>query len=529
MVPAEIAQLARMACGLPRFLRRPMTLPLAKEAIGWRMAEREARFLSAAKRLIYDNPSSPYRRLLLWAGCDYGDLERAVFAAGLENTLAKLRGEGVYVTLAEFKSQVPICRRGLTVGVRAADFDNPLLMGKALTGATSGSYSRPSRVAYDWNLMTEHAANELVLYDIHGVSDAPIALWLPVPPSLAGIHNLLLNAKRGREPERWFSHLDPARVPLGSRNRIATEFILAGCRLLGRRVPRPRFTDLGRAEEVARWVAQKRSGGHPCVLRTYTSSAVRVARAAREGGFDLEGCVAFVGGEPLTEYRRRFIEESGARAIPRYSAAEAGLIGASCDLRDCADDMHVYLDRIAVVPMPDRKSGEASSAATLLFSSISSHTGKVLLNTDIGDSGELAARPCGCAFGGLGMTVRISHVRSRQKLTVEGVSLPSVELDEIVARLVEKAGGGPDDYQFWEAEDRSGVSKLLIAVSPRLELPDGKKFVAEILDSLSRKPPAGALTALLCEQGSTVELVRAEPRETPGHKLRPFMRLTPTE
>lgn len=505
-----------------------MTLASAQEAIGWRMGEREARFLSAAKRLIYDNPSSPYRRLLLWAGCDYGDLESAVFAAGLESTLAKLRGEGVYVMLAEFKSQVPLCRRGLTVEARASDFDNPFLMGRVLSGTTSGSYSRPSRVAYDWNLMSEHAATELVLYNIHGVSDAPVALWLPVPPSVAGIHNLLLNVKRGREPEHWFSHLDPSRVPLASRNRIATEFILAGCRLLGRRVPRPRFTDLGRAAEVARWVAQKRSCGSACVLRTYTSSAVRVAWAAREAGLGLEGCVAFVGGEPLTEYRRRFIEETGARAVPRYSAAEVGLIGASCDRRDSADDMHVYLDRIAVVPMPERKSGEPSSAATLLFSSISPHTGKVLLNTDIGDSGELAPKRCGCAFGDLGMTVGISHVRSRQKLTLEGVSLPSVELDEIVGRLVEKAGGGPDDYQFWEAEDQSGVSKLLIAVSPRVKILDREKFVAQLLEGLSRKPPAGALTALLCEQGGAVELVRAEPRETPGHKLRPFMTLTPT-
>jgi len=528
MGPAEIAQLARMAHGLPRFLRRPMTLPSAKEAIRWRMAERESRFLSAAKRLIYDNPSSPYRRLLLWAGCDYGDLERAVFAAGLENTLAKLRGEGVYVTLAEFKSQVPICRRGLTVKARASDFDNPFLMDKALSGATSGSYFRPSRVAYDWNLMTEHAATELVLYDIHGVSDAPVALWLPVPPSLAGIHNLLLNVKRGREPQRWFSHLDPARLPLVSRNRLAVEFILAGCRLLGRRVPRPRFTDLGRAAEVARWVAQKRSCGSPCVLRTYTSSAVRVARAAREGGFDLEGCVAFVGGEPLTEHRRRFIEETGARAIPRYSAVEAGLIAGSCHRRGCADDMHVYLDRIAVVPMPGRRSGEASSPATLLFSSLSPHTGKVLLNTDIGDSGEFAVKPCACAFGDLGMTVRISRVRSRQKLTLEGISLPSAELDEIVARLVARAGGGPDDYQFWEAEDANGLSKLLIALSPRVKILDGKKFVAEVLDGLSRKLPAGALTSLLCEQSGALELVRAEPRETPGHKLRTFTKLRPT-
>ena len=34
------------------------------------MATREARFLNAMRRLVYDNAESPYRRLLEWADCN---------------------------------------------------------------------------------------------------------------------------------------------------------------------------------------------------------------------------------------------------------------------------------------------------------------------------------------------------------------------------------------------------------------------------------------------------------------------------
>lgn len=508
-----------MAWGLPRFLREATTLAGAKEQIKVRMGTRQARFLDVAQRLIYGNSSSPCRRLLLWAGCDYADLEQAVRSNGIEATLAKLRDEGVFLSLEEFKARTPICRKGLTMDTRAADFDNPFLMGKGISVTTSGSRSRPTRVAYDWNLMAEHAANECLLSEIHGVLQVPLALWLPVPSSVAGISYFLTNAKLRRPLNRWFSPVDLASLGLLSQNRLATEFILAVCRCLGHAAPRPEFTDATHADKVAAWMAQAKGTAGRCLLRAYASSAVRAARAALDRGLDLGGCVMLTGGEPLTERRRRFIESTGAAAIPRYSATETGLIGAACNHRDSADDMHIYMDRLAVIQMPRTTRLGGPPVNAFLFSSLSPHTGKVLLNTDLGDFGTLSTRPCPCLFGELGLTLRASSVRSHDKLTSEGMSLLGSELDEIIAALVEQAGGGPDDYQFWETEDENGFPKLLVAVSPSISDLDERRFIAEVLARLNPNPRGGSLTSAMWRQANTLQLVRAEPRLTRGQKL----------
>ena len=51
---------------------------------------------------------------------------------------------------------------------------------------------------YDWGFVSEQSANDLLLAYHHGVLDAPLALWYPVLPSMAGMHNLLVNLKFGQ-------------------------------------------------------------------------------------------------------------------------------------------------------------------------------------------------------------------------------------------------------------------------------------------------------------------------------------------
>src|SRR3972149_10524573 len=173
----RIKQLARIAWGLGNFLKSPMTLEQAKSDIRKRMDNRVSNFLTLAKKLIYENQYSPYRKLLLWVGCEYKDLEESVRHLGIENTLEKLRDEGVYLSLEEFKGKIPICRNGLTFETIQTDFDNPFLMGKSIQGSTSGSRSTGTRVMYDWNFLAEESANELMLFETHGISNAPLVLW----------------------------------------------------------------------------------------------------------------------------------------------------------------------------------------------------------------------------------------------------------------------------------------------------------------------------------------------------------------
>ncbi|MBN2573587.1 MAG: hypothetical protein JXP73_03405 [Deltaproteobacteria bacterium] len=510
-MPGQLGQLVRLGLGLPGFLREPVTAAGAAEQLRRLLAAREARFLDVARRLIYGHPGSPYRALLRWAGCAYADLEAGVRRDGIETTLRRLRAAGVYVRLAEFKGRAAIARPGLALQVRAADFDNPQVGGRGVEGTTSGGRGAPTRIAYDWELMREHAATEFVLNHVHGVERSPLVLWLPTPPSIAGIHYLLLSTKARRPPVRWFSQVGTAIDPLLSRTRLGLEFVLAGCRLLGHRVPRPEPTGPQDAARVADFLAAAKAAHGACLLRTYASSAVRAARAAVERGHDLRGCVMLTGGEPLTGRRRAAIEKSGATACSRYSATETGLIAGACGEPRSADDMHLYMERLALVsaPLASRPGGPALDV--FLFTTLCPHMGKILFNTDIGDFGVVEERACGCDFGKLGMTVHLREVRSYDKLSTEGMSLLAVELHEVIAALVEAAGGGPDDYQFWESEDEAGLPRLVIAVSPRVPGLDETSFRGAMLAGIGRVLKGGDLAARIWRDAGSLEVVRADP------------------
>jgi hypothetical protein len=217
--------------------------------------------------------------------------------------------------------------------------------------------------------------------------------------------------------------------------------------------------DYRSAERVARWLAD----GKGRVVRTYTGLAVRVAEAARAQGLDLAGGTLVAGAEPLTERRRAYIESTGARVVARYTATETGLIGAACTRRRGADDMHLYMDRLAAIPGP---------SDALLFSSLSLTAGKVLFNTDIGDCGRLTREPCACAFGELGMDLRVAHVRPVDQVATRG-GVPFDVLEDTVGGVVERAGGSPADYLLREQPDEAGTPRLNVVVSDRLTgLPD---------------------------------------------------------
>ena len=522
---ARIGQLARLAVGFRHFVRHPVTYQQAITEVKGRLARRHTNFLRVARSLVYDIPSSPYRRLLFWAGCEYGDLQKSVESHGIEMTLERLRDAGVYLTLEEFKSRVPICRRGLTCETQESDFDNPSLMGTRIEGNTSGSRGKSARVAYDWNFIAEEAANELLLYSAHGLVDTPTALWFPAPPGIAGIHNLLMNLKWGRAPEKWFSQVQPRGPDTSLQARLALQFLLWAGRTQGLAVPRTEFVQLSGAEPVVAWMATARGLHGGSIVRTFGSSAVRIARTAIALGTDLSGCTIFSGGEPLTERRRRFIESAGLNVFARYVTTETGLVAASCPQRSTADDMHLYSDRLALIQWDGGRKSSGSAAQPYLFTTLTAHAGKVLFNTELGDFGLLATKRCECLLGELGMDTHMSEVRSCDKVTIEGVTLLASELDAIIGGIVEAAGGAPDSFQFWESPDADGLNKLILAVSPEVPRLDERKLVAAILDGLHGNGPRTALASDFWRQAGTIHVIRARPQFSKGHKL--LTRMTP--
>jgi phenylacetate-coenzyme A ligase PaaK-like adenylate-forming protein len=247
------------------------------------------------------------------------------------------------------------------------------------------------------------------------------------------------------------------------------------------------------------------------VLRTFTSSAVRVVQAALKGGLDISGCTIFTGGEPLTEERYRFIKSAAVNVFPRYVATETGLIAGPCSRSRSADDMHVYLDRLAVIP--------GSADDSLLFTTLLPSTGKILLNTALGDSGHLERRSCGCPLGELGMDLHVSGVSSAAKLTGEGMSVMVRELDQIVGAIVSACGGCPDDYQFWQAtHPETGLSELTVVVDPALEGLDEDSFTTTVLTRLRQGNPRERLASELWRQSDMFNLVRRPPKVSDGRK-----------
>lgn len=508
----NLAGLPRLDRGLREYLTQRVTLEQALARVRERVESREARLLDAARCLIYEQPRSPHRRLLEWAGCGYGDLVASVRAHGVEGTLDRLQEAGVFVSFEELKAKVPISRPGITIDVCEGDFDNPIAE-QGVPGSTSGSRSAGTRIYYDWRGLAEEAENHLVLDAVHGVADAPLAIWFPIPPAVSGLRNVLIGARSGRPPIRWFSQTRPQASTAWIYHRLAAEYLVIACRRRGLAAGGPRATPLDQPLPVAMWLAEAKSG-QPRVLRTITSSAVRVAKAAIERGFSLDGGVVEVGGEPLTAERRRYLEASGLQVVNRYATAEGGILGGACGCGSGVDDMHLYTDRVAAVSRVGRPAGDRDR---LLLTSLSLYNAKVLFNTDLGDAGRLSPASCSCQFSDLGMKTIVSGLGSGEKLTHEGMNLALSDLDEIVSRLASAAGAGPDDHQIRTA--RTAVDRVAVEIVLRPEIAvDDESFRRAVLDEVARIASGGVITAELWGQAGTIRVVRGVPEVTRGYK-----------
>src|SRR5687767_1689776 len=78
VLPEEIATAARFLLKAPALLRASPNPDRARAGLRQRLQDREKDFLALARQAIYGHAESPHLRLLAWAGCEYGDLERLV-------------------------------------------------------------------------------------------------------------------------------------------------------------------------------------------------------------------------------------------------------------------------------------------------------------------------------------------------------------------------------------------------------------------------------------------------------------------
>ncbi len=519
---ADLRMYGRFAWGLRGFLRQRISLQEAQAIVRQRLAERENNFLRLVERGIFSYPRSPYRPLLKLAGCELGDLQAMVRAKGLEATLRALREAGVYVSFEEFKGRSPIVRNGQVIPVQAQDFDNPYLSRyyQVETGGTTGA---GTRVALDLDHLAATVPSTIVAYEAHGVLDAPTALWFGILPSGAGIGVVLLGARLGQVPQKWFTPITSEDLRPSLKYRLSTYYILTMGRLFGAPMPSPEPVSLEQAAVVARWAAKTLQTHGACLMLSYVSLALRVSNAAWEEGLDLTGATFLGGGEPPTAGKVRGITRTGARWIPWYGSTEAGSVGLGCTRPLDGNDVHFFKDGAALIQYHRQVPGTEITVNAFHFTSLLPTAPKLLLNVESDDYGILETRACGCPLEAYGFTEHLREIHSFRKLTGEGMTLVGSDMMTILEEVLPaRFGGTPLDYQLLEEEDEDGFTRLSLIVSPKIDVADDKLVIEAVLEALRRGSPAADLARAVWSQGRTLRVKRTEPIWTARGKLMPL-------
>ena len=507
----------RYATGLRGFLAATLSLDEAKSIIATQLQARDENFLRIMERGIYANPHSPYRRLLLNAGFQFDDVRHLVRERGLEGALSNLHERGVYVTLDEFKGRAPVRRHGLEFPVSAFDFDNPLLR-PSLSGRSGGSRGSGTRVEIDFEQMAQEAAGLLVFNHANQLQKHASVMLRPAPPSNASLWSLLIQARAGFMPVRWFSPGTQSWNRQGLQGRLLTNYTLLVGRLVGRPVPRPLYD--ATARDVVRYIAGAVRSGGPVQIDAPASEWVRICLAAEELGEDIRGTVFRGAGEPYTEGKAAVLSRVGARGIPTYAMHEAGNIARGCGNPVAPDDMHLTADGIVTLPRPVRVEPD-SEVAALFHTSLRTTAPKIMLNVESGDYAVLEARDCGCLLGELGFATHIHHVRSYEKLTSGGVMFMGSMLHRLLEEtLPSRFGGSPLDYQLVE-EERDGVPRVSVLASPEVGAIDEQMLIDTVIEELSFADWSRR-QAEQWRRNGTLRVERRKPYLTRGGKILPL-------
>jgi hypothetical protein len=517
----DLKMFVRYGLGLRHFLKTPLTLEEGRRRIAGNLQNRERLLLRLIEKGVFENPASPYRKLLYHAGVEFGDLVKGVHEDGVEATLHKLYGEGVYLSYDEFKCRTPIQRGNLSFVVRPKDFDNPFLA-QHYEVTTGGSRGVGTRVIVDFEIMANDAAYHNLLEDEFATIHHPLALWRPLPPAVAGIYRALRMAKVGRPIEKWFTHNKFRPTLATAHYYLFSAVAIYGSRFSRNPLPFPEFVPLDNVRLILRWLEEKKKAGRSGVIFTQTTSAVRVCRAALETKNDISGSVFFVGGEPYTAAKAEILTQAGCRGVPIYAMTELGDVGEPCPYPRVLDDFHFLEDKLALVQQSKPIANSGLSVGAFFYTTLLSSSPKLLLNVDCGDYGTLERRDCGCSLGELGLRTHIGEIRSYDKLTSEGMTFFGSELMRLTDHVLpRKFGGYPSDYQFVEKEE-DGIPRVQIRVSPRIGRLDEPALVAVVLSTLRSYPGAKKLMADRWRDARTLRVVRSEPVATMAGKTLPL-------
>ncbi len=253
----------------------------------------------------------------------------------------------------------------------------------------------------------------------------------------------------------------------------------------------------------------------------HTSPAVRVTAAAAEKGLDLRGTLFMVGGETLTDAKRRVIEATGAEVFPRYPITETGTIGIACRQLRTGNSVHLFHDSVAAIGYRRTAPLSGVEVNSLLFTTLLPSAGLVLINLEMDDAGVLAPATCDCTFSRAGFTTQIRDIFSYGKLTGHSVTLAGADVLAILEHVLPaRFGGGPLDYQLLE-EDAPDQARVLLRVSRRVPLPS-LEAVRECFLGELRRLESGTTVLRIWRNAAAVEVVHQDPLVTRTGKVLPL-------
>jgi hypothetical protein len=512
---------AQFPFALRRFLRERPSLEAAESLVCERMARRTKNFLRLVERSVYGVPASPYLALLKLAGFELGDVRALVQEKGLEGALGELRAASVYVTYEEFKGRRPIVRNGLKLAVTERDFDNPFAR-HDFTLTTGGSTGLANKVYQDLDHIAALATIDMVVLAEHKLLDAPTVHWTHMLPG-SGLRFILRRAYHGDYTHRWFSPVGWREIKPWLKNDFATLYMLLWMRALGIRVSFPEVVRPSQAATVARWMRKTLDADGRCLLYSNVSQAVRVSVAAQDGGFDLAGAAVFLSSEPLTRAKAERIERAGVRIVTGYGSVETGPIGLGCARRAHVDEVHLAMDAYALIDYPYSVPGIGVTVPAFNLTGLLDSAPKVMLNYQSDDYGIVETRACGCRLEAYGYATHLRQIRSYSKLVGEGVTLIGNEMLRILEEVLPaRFGGTPLDYQMTEQEDAQSLTRLVLLISPRVEIRDDAEVIRVILDALGKSSSMAAGARTVWQQAQTLQIQRREPVATARGKVLPL-------
>jgi len=514
----------RYALALPRWLRHPLEHTAAVRMIREGIEQREERFLTTLARGVYGDARSPFRQLLLTAGVESGDAAALVRERGVEGALAKLYEFGVYLTSEEAKGVRAVERAGIDRRLAAADLENPLRApGPRVSSiGTGGTIRRAALNLADF----EHAAAYTSLFSAaFDLAHRPSVLWRPTPPGRAGLSHLLQLAKLGRTVDAWYTQnaLDRATA----KERALTRYTLFAVDRAGFAAPRPQHVPLEHADAIAERLASHVRAGTPAEVNAPASAAVRICLSAAERGHDISGTFFRVGGEPFTPAKAAVFDQAGCRAVCHYTMSEIGRIGNGCASGRGLDDVHVSLDRFAVIQPELRRGPGGALVRAFHHTTVTLSSRMLVINLESGDYGEVEERECDCLLGQLGLSVHLHAIRSYDKLTSEGMNFLRSDLVRLIEEVLPaRFGGGPTDYQLVEDEE-DGLPKVAVVVAPGVGPVDDGEVVRTVLEALAAGAPQNRMMAGIWRDGRTVRVLRRTPYATGAGKVQPLHVLAP--